>query len=189
MICTMKKLMVVLVLMSCISLQLKAQEMSHVPRQISLEAGYRHLSSNTFDLKNEGVTLLFDYAWQLSGFTGRPAVYLTIPIGYTYLWGGEGSNAGAILSYGWSVRHNLRNWGSGTPFIGYGLLLNQLSVEDTDGRIYGHQTRFDFGYTFIPSARVSPFAKLEYSMTRYPSLGKSKADKISAVEMKAGVRF
>jgi hypothetical protein len=166
-----------------------AQNLPKAPKQYSVEIGYRYLTNNTFDLKNQGTTILFDYAWQLSGYTGKPAAYLSVPLGYTMLFRGEGLKNGKILTYGWTVRHNLKNIGKGNPYFGYGLLLNQLSPEGAEGRIFGHQTRFDLGYTFNNTLRVKPFAKLEYSITRYPSLDKPKADKIGAIEIKTGIHF
>jgi hypothetical protein len=166
-----------------------AQTLHKAPKQYSFELGYRYLTSNTFDLKNQGFSVLFDYAWQLSGYTGKPAAYLSVPLGYTVLFGGDGLNKGRILSYGWTVRHNLKNIGKGNPYFGYGLLLNQLSPQGSEGRIFGHQTRFDLGYTFINTHKIKPFIKLEYSITRYPSLDKPKSDKIGAVELKTGIHL
>gem|GEM_PF-3350410 len=58
-----------------------------------MEFGYRNLFSlidnaNALPAKlaTQGYGFLFDYAWQLSGLNKkRPAVYLTVPIGYTVL--------------------------------------------------------------------------------------------------------
>lgn len=164
-------------------------EIAKAPKFFALEAGYRYISSTTFDIKNQGATLLFDYAYQLSGFNGKPAAYLSVPLGYTYFFTGEGNKNCRILSYGWTIKHDLKANSKAIPFFGYGLLLNQLKINGIDGSSFGHQTRFDFGYQFNADKRMSPFVKAEYSYTRYPHLGIAKSDKIHAFELKAGVRF
>ena len=166
-----------------------AQSFSRVPKFVSAELGYRYITSTSFDIKNQGMTLLIDYAWQLSGFTGKPAAYISVPLGYTYLFGGNGTNTGRILSYGWTVRHDLKSNRKAIPFFGYGLLLNQLKITGTEGSVFGHQTRFDFGYLFKTAKKTSYYTKLEYSYSRYPHLGAKKSDSIHAVEIKTGVRF
>lgn len=164
-------------------------EIEKAPKYISVEVGQRYLASTTFDLKTVGTTVLVDYAWQLSGYNGKPAGYLSVPLGYTSFYSGEGTNSGSILSYGWSVRHDLKANQETIPFFGYGLLLNQLRMQGIDGSAFGHQTRFDFGMIFNSLQKISPFVKLEYSYTRYPHLGEAKSDKIHAIEFKAGLRF
>lgn len=166
-----------------------AQERERAPKQLAFETGYRYLVSNSFNLASQGVTVLFDYGWQLSGFTGKPASYLSVPLGYTMLFGHGGARNARILSYGWTVRHNLSSKSSWVPFLGYGLLLNQLLIEELDGRVFGHQTCLDLGIKYRTQSRWHPYCKLEYCMTRYPSLGKAKADNISAVEIKTGIFF
>jgi hypothetical protein len=167
----------------------KAQTFIRVPKFVSAELGFRYIPSTTFDIKNQGMTLLVDYAWQLSGFTGKPAAYISVPLGYTSLFGGNGANSGSILSYGWAVRHELKAKGKAIPFLGYGLLLNQLRIANTDGAVFGHQTCLNFGYRFHTEKRTSYYAKLEYSYSRYPHLGAKKSDSIQAIELKTGVRF
>ncbi|MDA3928327.1 MAG: hypothetical protein PF541_05170 [Prolixibacteraceae bacterium] len=166
-----------------------SQEIEKAPKFKSFEIGQRYLASSTFDMKNMGTTFLFDYAWQLSGFTGKPAGYISVPLGYTYFYAGEGEKTGGILSYGWTVRHDLKANQKHIPFFGYGLLLNQLRMKGIDGSSFGHQTRFDFGYQFNADQKVSPYVKIEYSYTRYPHLGVTESDKIHSVEIKGGVRF
>jgi hypothetical protein len=171
-------------------ISVKGQETAKAPKFYSLEMGYRYIPATTFDIKKQGVTLLFDYAWQLSGFTGsKPAAYISVPLGYTYLFTGNGANAGRILSYGWTVKHDLKASGKAIPYFGYGLLLNQLKVTGTDGSIFGHQTRFDIGYLFKTGRKANAYTKLEYSFTRYPRFGQKKSDTIHAAEVKVGVRF
>jgi hypothetical protein len=166
-----------------------AQTFSRVPKFVSVELGYRYIPSTSFDIKNQGMTLLVDYAWQLSGFTGKPAAYISVPLGYTYLFAGNGSNSGRILSYGWTVRHELKSKGKAIPFLGYGLLLNQLKITNTEGAVFGHQTCLNFGYRFKSEKKANYYAKLEYSYSRYPHLGAKKSDSIHAFELKTGVRF
>jgi len=166
-----------------------AQTFSHVPKFISAELGYRFLPSTSFDVKNQGMTLLVDYAWQLSGFTGKPAAYISVPLGYTYLFGGNGANSGSILSYGWTVRHELKSNGKAIPFLGYGLLLNQLRITNTEGAVFGHQTCLNFGYRFKSEKRANYYVRLEYSYSRYPHLGAKKSDSMQALELKTGIRF
>jgi hypothetical protein len=166
------------------------QELTKAPKFYSFEMGYRYLPATTFDIKNQGMTLLFDYAWQLSGFGGmKPAAYISVPLGYTYLFGGEGTNTSRILSYGWTVKHDLKVTGKAIPYFGYGLLLNQLKITGTDGSVFGHQTRFDFGYLFKTGMRADLYAKAEYSYTRYPRFGSKVSDTIHAAELKLGLRF
>jgi hypothetical protein len=166
-----------------------AQTFNRVPKFISVELGYRYIPFTSFDVKNQGMTLMFDYAWQLSGFTGKPAAYISVPLGYTYLFGGNGANSGRILSYGWTVRHDLKSTGKAIPFLGYGLLLNQLKITNTEGSVFGHQTCLNFGYRFQSEKRANYYMKLEYSYSRYPHLGAKKSDSIHAFELKTGVRF
>ena len=174
-------------LLLCLGLQ--AQETHRVPKNYALELGYRYLPATTFDIKNAGPTVLFDYAWQLSGFSGKPASFITVPLGYTFLSQGESNNSARILSYGWTVRHHLSADRKAIPYVGYGLLLNQLRMSNLDGSVFGHQTRFDFGYLFTLNEYLRLFAKLEYSYTRYPRLGLTSSDKIHAAELKVGLRF
>lgn len=166
-----------------------SQEIEKAPKYISVEGGQRYIVSSSFDMKNMGTTLLVDYAWQLSGYTGRPAGYISVPLGYTYFYSGSGLHSGRILSYGWAVRHDLKANCKNIPFFGYGLLLNQLKLNGVEGSSFGHQTRFDFGYLFNDDKNFSPYLKVEYSFTRYPHLGIANSDKIHAVELKAGIRF
>jgi hypothetical protein len=168
---------------------LNAQSFSRVPKFVSAELGYRYIPSTSFDIKNQGMTLLVDYAWQLSGFTGKPAAFISVPLGYTYLFGGNSSNSGRILSYGWTVRHELKSKGKAIPFLGYGLLLNQLKIENIDGAVFGHQTCLNFGYRFKSEKKTNYYIKLEYSYSRYPHLGAKKSDSMQALEFKTGIRF
>jgi len=162
-----------------------------VPKQYSFEMGYRYVYSSNFENKAPmGYTMLFDYAWQLSGFTeNKKKIFLSVPLGYTYLMGQDTMKDMRILSYGWTVCHELTKNKKITPFLGYALLLNSLSINGTKGSVFGHQTRFDFGCNFNINKRIKPFTKIEYSFTRYAFLGNSKSKMLQAVEIKAGIRF
>jgi hypothetical protein len=185
----MRRIVFIINLLLLISIIAEAQVISKAPKHISVEAGYRYLPSTTFDIKNQGVTLLVDYAWQLSGFTGKPAAYISVPLGYTYLFGGQGTDNGRILSYGWTVRHDLKATGKVIPFLGYGLLLNQLRIGTIEGSVFGHQTCMNVGCQFKSGKKADIYTKLEYSYSRYPKLGEKKSNSIQAVELKVGVRL
>lgn len=185
----MTKRILILSIVLIASTSLFSQTLSKVPKFKSFEVGYRHISSTIPDMKTEGLTFLFDYAWQLSGFTGKRASFISVPLGYTYLFGADGEHSGGILSYGWTVRHNLKSTGKTIPFLGYALLLNQLRLNDVEGSSFGHQTRFDFGYLFHADKKLNPYIKIEYSFTRYPHFRLAESDKMNAFEVKGGIRF
>ena len=164
-------------------------EMNRVPKVKSFEIGYRSITQSDYAINNGGYTFLFDYAWQLSGFHGsKKKSFISVPLGLTFMNLGDEANA-RILSYGWTVKHDLKIDKKRIPFVGYGLLLNQLSIEGVEGKVMGHQTRFDFGYDFIKREHFNPFVKLEYSMTRYYQLAESEGKKVSFWELKTGFRF
>jgi hypothetical protein len=186
----MRRLFIVFCLLFFIIGIVKAQQFNKVPKFISVELGYRFLPSTTFDFKNQGITFLADYAWQLSGFDGKKApAFISVPLGYTYFFRGNGTQSGGILSYGWTVRHHLKATGKAIPFLGYGLLLNNLRMDSTPGSVFGHQTCLDFGYLFKTEKKASIYTKLEYSFSRYPHLGEKKSDSMQGIELKVGVRF
>lgn len=174
-----------------LSLFSQVDEKDRVPKQLTAEMGFRYVFSNSFENQvDRGYTLLIDYAWQLSGFKRKKASYLSVPLGYTILLPASAEdNRVSILSYGWTVRHELARDRKWIPFIGYGLLLNQWRESGVDGSIFGHQTRFDAGMNFHTGSRLSYFAKIEYSFTRYPELKKAKSNKIHVAEFKVGLRF
>lgn len=188
----MRKIILIFSILIIGTIHLEAEEveqMNRVPKVKSIEIGYRHITHSDFLINNGGYTLLFDYAWQLSGFHGnKKKSYISVPFGYSFMNWGDNQNA-RILSYGWTVKHDLKKNKKRIPFLGYGLLLNQLSIDGVAGKVMGHQTRFDFGYDFMKRERFYPFVKLEYSMTRYYRLDESKGKKISFWELKTGFRF
>jgi hypothetical protein len=169
-----------------------------VPKQISFEAGYRNLFSviDHSDVLADNKTMhgygfLFDYAWQLSGLNKRkPAVYLSVPLGYSVLFAGNSSSKTiSLLSYGWTIRHELNVDRSVTPFLGYGLLLNTLKLRGVEGGVMGHQTQFDFGINIKTASNIKPFAKIEYSYTSFPRMGDSKRIHFQFVDVRLGLRF
>ena len=168
-----------------------AQQMEKVPKQYSLEAGYRYVLSSEFNnVAPTGYTFLFDYAWQLSGFGEKKASYITVPIGYTIMPAGSPDDDPVrIVSYGWTVRHELAKNKKIVPWMGYGLLLNQYSEETVEGRLFGHQTRFSLGVNYMGFDRLIPFAKIEYSMTNFPIWGQDKSKQYNFLEFKLGLRL
>lgn len=164
-----------------------------VPKQISVELGYRNLLSvkNLDTDVKHGTSLLIDYAWQLSGLDGsKPAAYISVPLGYTSMIpGSDTSNELSMLCYGWTVRHQLakdKNW---IPYIGYGLLLNKIRESHRDGSVMGHQTQFEVGYNIRTSHRIQYLVKLQYSYSSFPRLDDKEKIKTHFVDVRAGIRF
>ena len=182
----MIRFMSLLLLVLFTALPLSAFE--RVPKQYILEAGAIYAHSNDISgNKTPGFTVMFDYAWQLSGLDGtRKKSFISVPIGYTYF--PENPTMG-ILSYGWTIRHNLLKDRAVIPFLGYGLLLNQLSFELDAGKRFGHQTRFDVGAEWFEAKPVSFFTKAEWSMTRFPQQTQSSSDWLYTIALKVGVRI
>lgn len=173
-----------------IAVPLVSQEtMEKVPKQYSFQAGF--VNSTDRGLENttlNGGHVLFDYAWQLSGFHKKSAAYISVPLGYTWL-SGSGSQSLGILSYGWTVRHELARDKKYIPFLGYGLLLNQLRQQGTDGSIFGHQTQFTLGVDMKSGKRITPYINVEYSLVRFPRFGSDQSIRFNQFAVKAGVRF
>ena len=164
-----------------------------VPKEYSLEAGYRHVFHQTrIDNKaSQGYGALFDYAWQLSGFDGTKAKsFISVPMGYTIMLPDDASQKRTtMLNYGWTVRHELKKLARWMPFVGYGLFLNTLKFEGVEGGVFGHQTQFDFGYNFNTNSRLQYFAKIQYSYTSYPQLNEPERIKYHYADIRLGVRF
>lgn len=186
---------VLLYILIGISMPLFAQQsdiMDKVPKQMSFELGGRYLHSNTFSNKVVyGYSAMFEYGWQLSGFVKKKSVFITVPVGYAIMPAatGDTNRDMHILSYGWSVRHELTKNKRITPFIGYALLLNQVSFVGIKGLVMGHQTRFEGGVNFNIKKRIIPFAKYEYTYSSYPFLGVKKRSALQYSELKIGIRF
>ncbi len=167
------------------------QEMDRVPKQYSLEAGYRYILKSEFtNQASHGYTVLFDYAWQLSGFHKKKASYITVPIGYTQMFAdGDADRDVRVISYGWTVRHELAKDKKVVPWMGYALLLNQYKEIGQPGKVFGHQTRFALGTNFNLGSRFIPFIKIEYTLTNYPFWGQDDSKQYNFFEVKTGVRL
>lgn len=169
-----------------------SEKPERVPKQKSLEVGYRYVINDNFpNTALNGVSLMFDYAWQVSGLNKRKAVYITIPIGYTYTLAKDRNNNVdmRVLSYGWTIRHELAKNKKVMPFLGYGLLLNQLAFNGTDGGVMGHQTQFEFGCNFRNLKKLKYYAKVEYSYSSFARLGEKKRTFMHSFDFKTGIRF
>ena len=200
----MRKLFSFLTFLSLLSFQsvsISAQEISiaKVPKQYSLEFGYRNVFTvmdksavNPFNNQaTNGYGFLFDYAWQLSGLDGkRAAAFITVPIGYTVMMPDNSlSKRISMLNYGWTVRHDLAVNRKIVPFVGYGLLLNTLKIDGTDGSVMGHQTQFEGGVNLNTSTRLKYFAKLQCSYTSYPKFDAKQRIHLMYADLRVGVRF
>jgi len=165
--------------------------MEKSPKQFSFTAGYRRDISSNFDNKtSNGYNLEGEVAWKVSGFHRKSAVYFGVPLGYTYAVADtENDQNSSVLFYGWIVRHEIGRDKKTIPFFGYGLLLNQLRIEDTEGSVFGHQTRFEFGLNRHLKKKNYLFAKIEYSYARFPSLGNSSSNKAQFIALKLGLRI
>ena len=177
--------------------------LSKVPKQISVEFGYRNSFYQNTGLTNDatitglpnnainGYGLLVDYAWQLSGFDGKkPAIFLSIPIGYSVLLPSDAtSRMVSMLNYGWTIRHELTKNRKIVPFIGYGLFLNNLKPDGIDGSVTGHQTQFEGGVNFNTTKRLKYFVKLQCSYSSYPKLNYAKSLHFMYADLRVGVRF
>jgi len=192
----MKKNILLLFSVFCI-LVATAQEKSvfKIPKQYSFEIGYRNVFAQSNMLENNQATngygMMFDYAWQLSGFDGKKAKsFITVPLGYTIMMPDNSTSKSLhMLNYGWTVRHELSTNRKIVPFLGYGLLLNNMRVTDTEGSLFGHQTQFEVGTNFNTSNRLKYFAKLEYSYTSYPRFKEPERIRMHFVDLRVGVRF
>lgn len=181
----------------------KSTNRFRIPHAFSFEIGWRMNLPNDFtNLPAHGVYGAFEYAWQLSGFEpGRPAAYLGLPVRWATFLDDKTPFARAVMfNYGWSVRHQLSG-GAVRPFFGYNLLLssftpNEASVytnasgSTSPHRIFGHETKFDFGLDFIPtknSKGMTPSGRVQISgsLTTYPELTRS-ARTIYAIYASAG---
>ncbi len=176
-----------------IDISLVAQDtiMEKSPKQYTFAAAYRrNISSDFVNEADNGFNLTAEIAWKVSGFHKKSAAYFGVPLGYNYsLANSESDQNTSSLFYGWIVRHEIGRNKKVIPFFGYGLLLNQFRIENTEGSVFGHQTRFEFGLNKHLKKKICLFAKLEYSFARFPSLGNSSSNKVHFIEVKTGVRI
>lgn len=184
----------------------KKSDHYRLPFKVLLELGYRNsfahyyetiLSSNSYtqgvftNEPNHGLMANIDLAYQIGGLDGRlPAVYLSIPLGFTALFdqkqalfqsdpfvtnGVKGSGINGVLAYGFNIRHDFLK-GEIRPFVAYGLLLNQLFFNNAFGRILGHETRFDLGMELLD--KNGPFSgqfRLSFSIAIFGELGRKES--------------
>jgi len=175
-----------------VSLSAQVPAISKVPKQISFETGFARMAGTEFtNSASNGVSFLFDYAWQLSGLNGRPAAFISVPLGYTQWFPDSDSSVSArVIHYGWTVRHELRPKSAGwVPYLGYGLLLNNYAQKGTEGRIFGHQTQFALGLNRYTQKKLNPYVQLDYSMTNYPQWGVKGSLRFNFVQLKLGLRI
>ncbi|WP_255065795.1 hypothetical protein [Lacihabitans sp. LS3-19] len=164
-----------------------AQELEKSPKKITFEMGYTGVRKSNFtDISKTGFAFALDYGWQVSGFKNKPAAYISFPLGYTAIPPIKKSTKNYGISfYGVHITHNLKQQKNIVPFFGYSLLFNQVIKQDTDGRVIGHETRFDAGANL--GKRL--FAKIEYGIASYPALGQKITSKIGTWGLKVGVRI
>lgn len=184
---------ILILVLGIISIQAQQNTLKKAPKQYSFEFGYRNLfaHSNISMNNTHGYGALFDYAWQLSGFDGtKNASYISVPMGYTILLpNDELSKRISMLNYGWTVRHELMRNKKIIPFVGYGLLLNNLRIDDREGSVFGHQTQFDLGLNFNTDTRLIYFAKIQYSYTSYPRFDEPERIRMHYADLRVGIRF
>lgn len=179
--------------LSIVTAQQATVTFKKVPKEYSLEGGYRTVfnQSNISNKASHGYGFLFDYAWQLSGFDGTKAKsFISVPMGYTILLPDNPlQQRTSMLNYGWTVRHELKKQARWMPFVGYGLFLNTLRLQETEGGVFGHQTQFEFGYNYRTASRWQYFAKIQYSYTSYPQLNEPERIRYHYADLRLGVRF
>lgn len=165
--------------------------MEKSPKQYSFSIGYRNtFSSNFINHSSNGYNFEAEIAWKVSGFHKKSAVYFGVPLGYNYsLPDTENDFYSTTLFYGWIVRHEIGRSKKYIPFLGYGLLLNQLRIDQTEGSVFGHQTRFELGLNRHLKNKTYLFAKIEYSYARFPALRNSVSNKAQFIAIKLGLRI
>lgn len=204
----MKKYIPILLIVLFSSLQVvlaqKDSSIFKIPKQISVEFGYRNsFYTHTYltntatpqglpNMATHGYGGLIDYAWQLSGFGGkRSAAFISVPMGYSVLMPDDAtSRKVSMLNYGWTVRHDLAKASCKVvPFLGYGLFLNRLYLDGVQGSVAGHQTQFEGGVNFNTTTRMKCFVKLQCSYSSYSQLTNPKSLHFMYADMRVGVRF
>jgi hypothetical protein len=68
-------------------------------------------------------------------------------------------------------------------------MLNNYSQKGTEGRVFGHQTRFTLGLNRYTQAKLHPYMQLDYSMTNYPEWGVKGSRRFNFVEVRIGLRI
>lgn len=170
-----------------ISINSIGQELEKSPKKITFETGFTGVRKTSFtNISATGFVFAFDYGWKVSGFNKKPAAYISIPVGYIAIPPmKDGTKNVGIAYYGVHITHEIKKDKKIIPFFGYSLLFNQFRKQDTEGRVMGHETRFDCGANF--GKRL--FAKAEYSIATFPALGQKKADRFGTWGIKLGVRI
>jgi len=78
-----------------------------VTKQYSLALEYTNNLTSTYDnIATNGFGIEFDYAWKLSGYHKKKNVFISIPLGFK-VFSSSTSKDVKVLTYGWSVRHEL----------------------------------------------------------------------------------
>ena len=166
-------------------------------RTMSFELGVRQCVHESFSNLGPGLNrlnrtyaaALFEFGRQVAGLTGRPAAYISIPLQFSWAPESGSARSSYILSYGWTVRHDLlKKERRIVPFLGYGLLLNQFFVPSVTGHVIGHETRFDIGADIGLAGGTKLIVKIEYSMMSYYGFGRKSAS-VGMVSVKTGLRF
>lgn len=169
----------------------QAKTFDVVPKSYSFEVGTRYNFQNSFgDIPEIGYSALFDYAWQLSGFLKKMPSSISVPLGYTY-FPATNSNISdfSLLSYGWTVKHQLVRDKKVIPYLGYSLLLNQMKIFGETGSVMGHKTGMGFGLIFNTSPMLKPYLRFEYSLTRFAMFGNKGGERLQGVELCLGLRI
>ncbi len=182
-----------LLILNLISLSSWSQieTLNKAPKQISFSVGYLYILSNDFDsVPSNGLSGCFDYGWQLSGFHSNRKSFISVPFVFKYLPSTSSDERNSfIYSYGWAVRHELIADKKTVPFIGYALLLNQMSEHNVKGGIIGHQTRFEIGANHTLKPHFILYIKGEYNYNSYRMLHVKNSLHMQIFELKVGCRF
>jgi hypothetical protein len=157
--------------------------LENLPKRITIETGYsRLLKSNIDEISNSGFAFGFYFMCPVSGFSGKPKAFISLPLGYSVIPPKDTSKDFGIAYYGIHITHELSNKSKNIPFVGYSLLFNQLRKQYTEGRVIDHETHFDAGYYFGEKV----FLKAEDSIASYPELENPISDKLSNAGLKIG---
>ena len=196
------KILVIFFLISIRAFTQESQSASDfkIPTQLSFDIGYRNVfstiwngtNSNAYSNKaSNGVSIMADYAWKLSGFSGkRMSVYISVPLEYTQLQpDGNVNKQVSVWAYGWTVRHEFANGKLYRPYVGYALLLNRMSVNGIDGEAMGHNTRLEAGINRYGNSNLIPYVKLHYSYTDYTQIDSKFSYHVQSFAVSLGIRY